>query len=81
MDALVNAALERVNKTIDNINWEYPQDTDVAKAIYAIDALKFSLKSISTDHAQSIAGKTVPDAEERAQYLKYSAVLLHQVTS
>jgi hypothetical protein len=72
MDALVKDALDRVNKTLDNINWEYPKDTDIAKAVYAVDALKSSLKAVTPKDAPALAEQLLDNPEERKKYLEVS---------
>jgi len=53
MDALVKAALDKVNQAINNVPWDsvHTQDQEdaAAKAIYAVDALKSALKAVDWD--------------------------------
>jgi len=70
MDALVKAALGRVNETLGDINWEYPEPNSIAKAIYSVDALKSALKTLTPKVNHTPAERFRNNPEAVAEYIK-----------
>ncbi len=78
MDALVVAALKKVNEAISKLDTECTESS-IAKSVYAVDALKSALKTLTPETTFDRMSKWTPEDWEKYKELSNSNDSSHRI--